>query len=274
MNEEQFVCPKCGTLISKSDKFCRNCGASLTEIFEAKSLAPSILPPPEVAPEQPYKRKYSFSQRLLKVLFSPSEGMKDIALAPSYGEVFVVLAFEIILSAAVIAMVFTKIQFVGSLPSFFWSIITFAITIGVIFAFGLIIARWLIKSLIVKAACDSESGWDFKTAASVTGYAYLATVIVSVLGLVVAWFFIPSIVIDITNLEAARQALADFQAQTNWLKFWYTLPTSLFGLVWKSYLGGLGTHFGTKGRCSLGLGFLVFFCLGLVGLLISLAFTY
>ncbi|MGB9714402.1 MAG: zinc ribbon domain-containing protein [Candidatus Bathyarchaeales archaeon] len=272
MNEEQFACPKCGALVSKSDKFCRNCGASLTEIFETQALTPSTPPPAEVAPEQPYERKYSLFQRLIKVLFSPSEGMKDIALAPSYGEVFVVLTFEIILSTAVIAMVFTKIQFVGSLPSFFWNIITSAIAIGVVFAFGLFIARWLIKSLIVKAACDSESGWDFRTAASVTGYAYLADVVISLLGLVVAWFFIPSIVIDFTNLEAARQALADFQAQTSWLKFWYTLPISLLGLAWKSYLGGLGTHFGTRGKCSEKLGFVVFFCLGLIGVVISLVY--
>ena len=106
--KNSFLVPSCGAIVSKSDKFCRNCGVSLTEIFETQALTPSTPPPPEVASEQPYKRKYSLLQRFLKVLFSPSEGMKDIALAPSYGEVFVVLTFEVILSTAVIAMVLRK----------------------------------------------------------------------------------------------------------------------------------------------------------------------
>jgi hypothetical protein len=239
MNEEQFACPKCGALVSKDDKFCKNCGASLTEISEAKALTSSTPPPPETAPEQPYKRKYSLFQRLIKVLFSPSEGMNDIALAPNYGEVFVILAIETFLASVTIALVFLKVQFVGSIPSIFWSAITVGIAIGLVLAFGLLAVRWLIKSLIVKAACDSESNWDFRTVASVTGYAYLATIIINMLGLVLALFFIPSLTIDVTNLEAAQQAIADFQAQTSWLKFWYTLPISLLGLVWKSYIGGL-----------------------------------
>ena len=48
----------------------------------------------------------------------------------------------------------------------------------------------------------------------------------------------------------------------------YCLPFDLFGLLWKSYLGGLGAHFGTKEKCSLGMGIAVFFVLSLIGFLI------
>ncbi|MEM2972151.1 MAG: zinc ribbon domain-containing protein [Candidatus Bathyarchaeia archaeon] len=265
MSEEKFACPRCGSLVSKGDKFCSNCGLSLAEVG-----APSTQPQSEVISEKPYERKFSFFARLLKVLFSPSEGMRDAALAPNYGEVFGVLAFEILLASVVIALVFTKVQFVDSIPPSFWGILAIAIVFALILAFGLLVVRWLIKSLIVKAACNAGSSWDFRTAASITGYAYLAEVTTSLLGLLISWFFIPSMKINVRDAEAAQRAIADFQAQLGLVRFWYSLPISFVGLAWKSYLGGLGTYFGTRGKCSLSLGFAVFFCLGLISLLISL----
>lgn len=102
--------------------------------------------------------------------------MRDVALAPNYGEVFGVFAFEILLACVVIALAFTKVQFVGSIPPSFWVILTIVIVFALILAFGLLVVRWLIKSLIVKAVCNAGSNWDFRTAASITGYAYLAEV--------------------------------------------------------------------------------------------------
>lgn len=90
--------------------------------------------------------------------------------------------------------------------------------------------KWLIKSLIVKAACDRSSGWDFKTAASITGYAYLADVVTGLLVLAVLWLIMPPIVVDVTNLEAARQAIAAFQSQIGWNRFLYLL-ISFLGIV-------------------------------------------
>jgi hypothetical protein len=267
LSEEKFACPRCGALVSKDDKFCRNCGLNLAEVG-----APPTQPPSAVVSEKPYERKFSFFGRVFKVLFSPSEGMKDVALAPNYGEVFVVLAFEIFLASIIIALVFLKVRFVGSIPSGFWGIMAGVIAFALVFAFGLLVIRWLIKSLIVKAACDTGSGWDFRTAAAITGYAYLAEIVMNLPGLLISWFFIPSMEINIMNAEAARQAIVDFQAQVGLIRFWYSLPISFLGLAWKSYLGGLGTYFGTRGKCSLGLGFAVFFCLGLISLLISFIF--
>jgi len=241
-------------------------------ILSVESSAPSNHQPSEVAPEKPYERKFSFLQRLFKVLFSPAEGMKDVALASTYGEIFAVLAILIVLALVNIAIVFTKIQFIG-LPAFIWGILTLAMAIAVFFAFGVIIAFWLVKSLIVKVSCDRGSGWSFKTAASITGYAYLANIVLGIVGIMVLWFLTPSVVIDVTNQEAAMQAIANLQAQLSWSRFLYALPVSLLGLVWESYLGALGTRFGTGGKCSFRLGFIVFFCIGLVGLLISHAYS-
>ena len=61
----------------------------------------------------------------------------------------------------------------------------------------------------------------------------------------------------------------NYRAQINTLNLTFSLPVSLLGLIWKSYLGGLGTDFGTNGKCSVSTGFVVFFALGLIGLLVS-----
>jgi hypothetical protein len=97
-------------------------------------------------------------------------------------------------------------------------------------------------------------------------------IVIGVIGLVVTFFLLPVFTIDVTNLDAARSALSNYQIQLNSLKFLVSLPLSLVGLIWESYVGGLGVRFGTKGKCSLTLGFIVFFILGLLGLAISYVF--
>lgn len=233
------------------------------------SSAPKPLPPPETFSQKSYERRFSFLQRLFKVLFSPKEGMEDVALAPSYGEIFGILVIQMIVMLMVIALAFSKIQFMGLsfLPAF-WSILMFAIVIAVVFAYGLLIAIWLIESVIVKFACSRGSSWDLKPAASITGYTFLVDIVLSIVGAAVLWPFIPWITIDITNLELAQQTIAALRSQLNWLRL-CQLPFSFLGIAWKSYLGGLGANFGTGGRCSRKLGFAVFFCLGLVSLPIS-----
>ena len=113
-------------------------------------------PPPEATSQKPYERKFSFPQRIFKVLVSPREGMEDVALAPSYGEVFGILAIQMFASFVIIALVFSKIQFVG-VPPTVWIILTFASAIGVVFAYGFLVAIWLIESAIVKFACNKVS---------------------------------------------------------------------------------------------------------------------
>ncbi|MEM3797947.1 MAG: hypothetical protein QXY74_05875 [Candidatus Bathyarchaeia archaeon] len=60
---------------------------SVTEVPSA-----SQPPPLGIVPLGPYVRRFSFSQRLFKVLFSPKGCMEDVALTPSIGEVFGILA--------------------------------------------------------------------------------------------------------------------------------------------------------------------------------------
>lgn len=265
--EERFLCPSCGTLVFEGDIYCRKCGASLTEFF--KTIPETPPPSPEHVTEEPYRRKFSLTQRLYKLLTAPSEAMRDIAFAPDYEGVFVIIAVEFVLLSIGIAMVLQKIQFFGPNAGRISGMVSGILGVAIFLLLILSAVMWLIKSLIVKYACDSGSSWDFKVAASITGYAYIADLIVAILGIFVLWFLLPTFQFDTTNLEAARLALNDYQAQLNWLRLVYSLPVSLFGLLWKSYLGGLGAHFGTREQCSLGTGIAVFFVLGLIGFLIS-----
>jgi len=264
--EEKFTCPRCGALVSRGDRFCKNCGASLIEFSET---VPETLPMPERVPEKRYEREFSLTQRFYKLLTSPSEAMRDIALVPDYEGVVVIIVMELILAVSAIALVFQKIHFVGKHANTIMGFVALGVTLGFILAIGITVVRWLIKSLLVRYACDSGSAWNFKTAASITGYAYLADIIIGLIGMPVSWFLIPSMTVDTTNLQAAIQTMNSYRAQLSWLNLVYTLPFSLFGLLWKSYLGGLGARFGTEEKCSFSTGIVVFFVLGLIGLLIS-----
>ncbi len=265
--EEKFSCPGCGTLISKDSMFCKKCGVNLVGFSEtALEVPPSA---PERLPEEFYERKFSLTQRFYKLLTSPSEAMRDIALAPDYEGVLVVIALNIVFLSVAVGIALQKIQFSGPHAETISGMVS-GLLIAVIFIAGILeVARWAIKSLIVRYACDSGSGWDFKTAASVTGYAYIADIIMGVIGLCIGLFLLPTLHFETTDLETMRQTLNDYEAQLSWLQLLYALPFSLFGLLWKSYLGGLGTRFGTKEECSLSMGIAVFFVLSLVGLLIS-----
>ncbi len=265
--EEKFPCPNCGTLVSKDDVYCRKCGANLTGFSKTVPEAPP--PTPERLPKEVYERKLSLTQRFYKLLTAPSEAMRDIALAPDYEGIIVVLALDFVLLAVTLGLVMQKIRLSGPYAGRVGGMLSGILAVAVFIAVIILAVKWAVKSLIVKHACDSGSGWDFKTAASVTGYAYIADVVMSIVGLCLAWFLLPTFHLDLTDLEALRQAVNDYQAQLDWLRFMYTLPFSFFGLVWKSYLGGLGARFGTKEKCSLSMGILVFFVLSLIGFLIS-----
>jgi hypothetical protein len=89
------------------------------------------------------------------------------------------------------------------------------------------------------------------------------------LGLLVVYPLLPSITLNVSDLDAARQAVANFQAQALWIELAISLPIDFIALIWKSYLGGLGTMFGTDEKCTMRWGFIVFFVLALFGWLIS-----
>jgi hypothetical protein len=262
MAEERLTCPKCGVPISEDDKTCKNCGANLIEI-------PPPSPPTAPKPEEAYVRRFSVWQRLSKLIINPSEAMKDIALAPEYGGIAVIIVIQSVLFAVGLSLIGQKFQFYGSnaaaVSSIFNSILAIAAVLGVF----LQVIRWLVKSFLVKLACNSGIQWSFKVAASVTGYAYLADVVVGIVSLCISWFLIPTVSVDTTNLQTATQSLSGYVSHLRSLRFVYSLPVSLIAALWKSYLGGLGARSGTKEKCSLTIGFAVFFVLSLIGLLVS-----
>jgi hypothetical protein len=269
MNEEEHpTCPYSGAL-SKTDRICRSCGGdpSIPSGLVRDEPAGSA----EAASEEMSERKYSVFQRFYKLVVSPSEAMEDIGLWPEYSGPLLLVIIRTILAGVAISLAYQKIQWTGDsqiisqAQSFISQVITIAVLIGVVLFF----AFWLVKSLLVKVSCDGGSDWLFGTAASVTGYSYLADVIFGVIGLLVVYPLLPSLNVNVSDLGATRQALANFQAQVLWINLTIAIPIGFIGLLWKSYLGGLGTKFGTDEHCSVGRGFLVFLVLALFGWLIS-----
>jgi hypothetical protein len=270
MNEEEhFACPNCGASVSRTDRFCKSCGKELTVSSGLVQNEPvgSV----QAAPEEIYERKYSVFQRLYKVVVSPSEAMRDIGLAPEYGGPSLLVILEIILFAASVSLAFQKIQLTGDsqMVSQVSGILSAVLAIAVLLSVVVYVAYWLVKSLLVKYFCDGGSGWSFGTAAAVTGYAYIADIIFGIIGLLVVYPFLPSLTLNVSNVDVARAALADFQSKVLWIRLTVSIPLGFIAMLWKSYLGGLGTKFGTHEKCSLALSFFVFLLLALLGWLIS-----
>jgi hypothetical protein len=270
MTEERLTCPKCGQPIARDDTFCKKCGADLRQppvtssetaqlIRELSNLS-SAAPPQE----PPYERKYGTASRLLKVLYNPAETMKDIALAPDYAGVIVILFCQVAIGIIAAAYMLSKIQVTGPYAGAVLGFVSPMIAVAFSLAFILMPVRWLVKSAIVWKVADSGSRWDFKSAASVTGYAYIADFLVSLIVTPLVFLSLPTLVIDTSNLEVLRQLTANYTAQIAALKFSYSLPSLFLALLWKSYLGAVGTKNGTKDMCKLSGAFLIFFLLGLI----------
>jgi len=269
-------CPYCGAPISSADKYCGNCGKNLIE--QPEVTRPQPKPPwrtPLTAPEQPYEQEYSVPQRLYKLIVSPNKAMQDIGLAPEYTGPILLVIMRAILLAVTIALAYSKIQWVGDpdLISQVSGLLSGVIALAVVIGVGLLVAYWLGKALIVKYSCDSGSAWTFSTAASVTGYAYLPDLILGIISLAVVYPMIPAFKLNVSDLDATRTALANYQSQLLWIQLIFSVPISIIAVIWKSYLGGLGTEFGTQKKASLALGFTVFLILGLLGWGISFILT-
>jgi hypothetical protein len=102
--------------------------------------------------------------------------MEDIGKAPDYGGPLLLAILKMIIGAIAITLAFQKIQWIGDsgIINQVSGILSGVITLAVVISAFLLIAFWLGKSFIVKHACDNGSNWTFQTAASVTGYAYIA----------------------------------------------------------------------------------------------------
>jgi DNA-directed RNA polymerase subunit RPC12/RpoP len=274
--EDNLVCPNCGASVAKTDVVCRNCGADLVKArpsgFALKEPEVSV----ESSSEETEERKYySVFERLYKLVVSPSDSMEDIGRWPEYNGPIVIVAFLAILESVGVALAYQKIQWIGdpNLISEGQNFLTSVVTIAVLISVVIVIAFWLVKSLLVKALCDNGSEWSFGTAASVTGYAYIADVIFGIIGVLVVYPLTPSLTINVSDMTATQAAIANYQAQILWIRLAVSVPIGFVGLVWKSYLGGLGTKYGTDESSSLSQGFAVFIGLTLLGWLISFILT-
>jgi len=196
--------------------------------------------------------------------------MEDIALAPDYGGVIVIMIAQVVMGIVGVAYVLSKISITGPSSGLVYGILSSALVLVFALSFILFPVKWLVKSALVWKLGDAGSGWTFKSAASVTGYAYMANLILSLISVPILVYFSPAISIDTSNLEAARQLLASYQSQLVALKFTFTIPSLFLTLLWKSYLGALGTNFGTKHMCKVSGAFLIFFLLGLITIALSL----
>lgn len=214
--------------------------------------------------KQLYSRKYSLVQRLYRVLFNPSEVMKDIALDPDYGGVAVILVLQFVYSAILISLLLSKFHFTGEYATMVSGMMSFGIGFAMALMVILLPIRWLIKSVIVWKVCDAGSRWNFKTAASVTGYAYIADLILSSISGIIVLYLMPSIHLDTNDLEQAMDMVKNvYEPQLRSIRQ-DSLPITFAAIIWKSFLGGIGTHFGTDERCSKFAGIGVFFLLALV----------
>ena len=211
-----------------------------------------------------YQRRFSFFARFYRLFVSPSDAMQDIALAPDYGGVILILGLEFVVGAAVVWAAMQKIHFVnlGASAGPVWGLIDAILAIAVVLVGVLLGVFWVVKSYLVKSLCDSGSGWNFKTAAAVTGYAYIADIVVTLIGAVILTLLLPEITIDASNAAAAQQALAEYQARAGYLKWYYTLPTAFLGLAWKSVLGLWGPSLERRGGVRFVKVSLCFSCLG------------
>jgi hypothetical protein len=260
--------------ISRDDSFCRKCGADLRQ----RSYAPSsTVPPTEPLPSEmppatppPYERKYGLLSRLTHIVYKPAETMKDIALAPDYAGVMVILIAQVLIGIVSVAYLLSRVVVTGPSAGLMQGVMSIVIALVFVFTSILTPVKWLVKSALVWKLGDAGSSWAFKSAASVTGYAYMGNLIISLITLPISIYIFPTMHIDTSNLEIARQMMASYQSQIATLKFTYTIPTILLAVLWKSYLGALGTNYGTKQMLKIPSAFILFFLLGSITIVLSL----
>jgi hypothetical protein len=266
MGENSERCPQCGASVSETAKFCNECGARLKILLPS---LPTVQPKPSVVSAPPsYARRFGMVQRLFGMFFMPSQAMRDVGLRPEYGGVFIVLTLQIALLIASISIVMSKFQVTGTYATQVMGILNGILGVAVIIGILLVFLRWLVKSAIVWKVCDGGSSWSFKSAASVTGYAYIAEIVVGLISVALTALYFPVLHLDVSNLETARQTLQTYQSQAMTLTV-YRLPVTVLTLVWKSYLGGVGTYHGTEKMFSKAAGISVFFVLSLIGVLVN-----
>ena len=268
------ICPRCGAVVPSGNAYCGHCGAPVSNVpvvrgAQSRSSTGTYGQHPRPPAYPKYDRKFSFFERITKLLTSPDEAMEDIGLAPDYGGVIGLFVLWTIIAIIGIAIALPKLQFVGTYGATVTSAVMSGVAMAVVLSPIIMIVRWLVKSYLIRHLTDSNS-WNFETAASVTGYAYLPNVLLNIVGILVAWVVIPSVVIDTTNLASALAQLEAYNASIMWVSIGLNSILAVVGLIWKSSLGSRGTYYGTHKNVEKGSAFGTFLIVGFVGLLIDL----
>jgi len=195
--------------------------------------------------------------------------MEDIADAPDYLGVIAIILMLVVLSGISYWAVLQKFVFVGEYAGLVSGFLGVVLSGALVVAGFLFVGVWLVESLIVKHGCDSGSGWSFKTAASVAGYAWVISVAGILVSLPVSYFLLPTFTIDTSGLPYSMPSFEGL-GELRLYRWLFSLPVSLLFLAWTAYVGAKGVNYGTDGQCSFSKGFAVFFVLGFLGLLPSL----
>jgi hypothetical protein len=255
--------------VRQGDKFCKGCGGEIPSFEDTKPMNRSERFEANLTGRFERQEKWPFWKRLQKVYTSPREAMNNIAFAPDYVGVIFILVLNAVIGTFSAAIMFQKLQFTGPYEQ---EIAFAANSILMILLFlvpVVLIIRWLVKSLLAYLLCDSGSSWNFEDAASVTGYSYAPSLVMSLIGVLIIWLFVPTVTIDTTNPELAIIILENQIATLSWIQIVFTLPVTLIELFWKSYLGGIGVNESTLGKCSENKAFIIFIFLGLLGILLD-----
>ena len=216
----------------------------------------------------PYERKYGLLKRLWGAIFKPDETFSDIALSPDYAGVILILIIEATLFIVTIYQLFGKINIVGPYASDVKGFLNMLMSMVSVMIFPFCVIRWLIKSVIIWKACDSGSNWTFSSAASVTGYAYIVEIISAAINMFVV-STLPSLTLDTSNPEMVTKQANEYISMFQSGYYPHMLIISFVFIFWKSYLGGLGTHYGTRKLCSKAFAMALFVILSLIGLAVN-----
>ncbi|TFG04903.1 hypothetical protein EU538_11895 [Candidatus Thorarchaeota archaeon] len=195
--------------------------------------------------------------------------MDDISSSPDYTGALLVMVLNAIFGIVAVSVLLQKMQFIGPNAGAVRAVEASILSQLLLVTPIVLIGRWLLKSFVVYWICGGAHPWDFKTAAAITGYSYVPTIVLALLSTTVSWFVMPTIIIDTTDMQLAVVRLEYELSQISPYLTILSVVFSLVGVTWKSYLGGIGVYEGTGGRGSELVGFAVFFVLGFIGFFID-----
>jgi len=218
----------------------------------------------------PVERRYGLGKRLLGLITRPGKVLADIGAVPDYAGPLTIIVLYVLLCCVDVWIILSKFHVTGPYADVVSAVFTLVLA-GVVLAGALAMpVRWVIKSLIVWKVCDRGSGWSLKKALSVTGYAYLADLVLYAASLVITALLAPTFYFETTTVgETLRRFYSEYLPQLKAI-FVCGLALKVGALVWKSYLGAVGTYYGTGGACSERRAFAIFMGLGSITIILGL----